>query len=66
MEIRHWVWDAISWGFGPRGVQWGRPWEKPQEGGVERVGEGCPGKSSSPDFPGGGLQLFAERKATII
>ena len=53
-------------GFWPGGNPRPRPREKPQEGGVERVGEGCTGKSSSPDFPGGGLQLFLGKTGCIL
>jgi len=53
MEIGRWAEAGICWDFVPGEAQPGGRLEKPQERPVERVGEGCPKKSPSPDFPKG-------------
>ena len=62
MEKGRWAETAISWDFGPGGVQWGSFRKTSQEEPGRERGRGVRGKSTSPNSPQGGLQLFSRRK----
>jgi len=53
---------AISWYFVPGVSQLKGQLEKAQEEGVDRVGEGSPGKRLSPDLPKGRVSAFCSDK----
>lgn len=66
MEKGRWEYTGISWGFGPRGVQWGRFEQKSQEEPGRGEGRGVREESPSPKILRRGLRLFTWRNRLYL
>jgi len=61
-----WEYTGISWGFGPRGAQWGSSGKKSQEGPGRGQGRGVRGKAQAKIPLGEGFGCFLGETTYIL
>ena len=61
-----WAETAISWDFGPGGVQWGAPGKSPRRSPVESGRGVSGGKAQAPISPGEGFDCFPSERIAIL